>query len=95
MWGPFSVPTVEGYRYFLTIVDDHTPLTWIYLMKTKAEVLTIFPDFLQMIETQYKTLVKGVRADNAPELRFDALYKKKWIVSYHSCPETPQQNSVV
>lgn len=64
-------------------------------MKTKAEVLTIFPDFLQMIETQYKTLVKGVRADNAPELRFDALYKKKWIVSYHSCPETPQQNSVV
>ena len=24
VWGPFAVPTTEGYKYFLTIVDDHT-----------------------------------------------------------------------
>ncbi|CAA7015065.1 unnamed protein product [Microthlaspi erraticum] len=94
-WGPFSVSTVEGYRYFLTIVDDHTRVTWIYLMRTKDEVLTVFPEFLTMVETQYNAVVKGVRSDNAPELKFTALYKKKSIVSYHSCPETPEQNSVV
>ena len=61
VWGPFSTSTIEGYRYFLIIVDDHTRLTWIYLLKTKTEVITIFPEFLTMIETQYKTVVKAVR----------------------------------
>ena len=27
IWGPFSVCTTEGYRYFLTLVDDHTRVT--------------------------------------------------------------------
>ena len=95
IWGPFSVPTTEGYRYFLTIVDDQSRLTWIYLLRTKSEVLKVFPDFLKMVETQYKAVVKGVRSDNAPELQFTELYKSKGIQSYHSCPETPEQNSVV
>lgn len=76
-------------------MDDHTRLTWIYLLKTKDAVLTVFPDFLTMIETQFKMMVKAVRSDNAPELRFTELYKKKGIVAFHSCPETPEQNSVV
>ena len=41
-WGPFSVPTVDGFKYFLTIVDDFSRATWIYLMKQKSDVLTIF-----------------------------------------------------
>ncbi|CAA7032723.1 unnamed protein product [Microthlaspi erraticum] len=94
-WGPFSVTTVEGYIYFLTIVDDHSRVTWVYLMRSKDEVLRIFPEFLKMVETQYKVVVKGVRSDNAPELKFNELFRQKGIVSYHSCPETPEQNSVV
>ncbi|CAL9218573.1 unnamed protein product, partial [Arabidopsis halleri] len=48
-----------------------------------------------MVETQYKTVVKAVRSDNAPELKFVDLFKSKGIMAYHSCPETPEQNSVV
>lgn len=95
IWGPFSVPTPEGYRYFLTIVDDHTRVTWLYLLRTKSEVLQVFPDFLKMIEVQFKAVVKGVRSDNAQELKFTDLFKSKGIKSFHSCPETPEQNSVV
>ena len=87
--------TAEGYMYFLTIVDDHTCVTWIYFLCTKSKVLTLFPEFIQMIETQYKSVVKAVRSDNAPELKFVDFYKNKGIVSYHFCPETPEQNSVV
>lgn len=64
-------------------------------MKNKAEVLQVFPAFLKMIETQYQAKVKGVRSDNAHELKFVELFKAKGIISYHSCPETPEQNSVV
>ena len=95
IWGPFSETTQDGHRYFLTIVDDHTRVTWVYLLKLKSDVLTVFPEFIQMVEKQYDAKIKSVRSDNAPELRFDALYKAKGIISYHSCPETPEQNSVV
>ena len=95
VWGPFSEPTVEGFRYFLTIVDDHSRVTWVYLMKLKSDVLKIFPEFLQMVETQFDKRVRCVRSDNAPELKFSDLYSKLGIIAYHSCPETPEQNSVV
>jgi hypothetical protein len=36
IWGPYHTATVEGYRYFLTLVDDCTRTTWIYLMKLKS-----------------------------------------------------------
>lgn len=94
VWGPFSVETVEGYKYFLTIVDDHFRATWIYLLKHKSDVLTVFPAFIKQVETQYNTKVRAVRSDNK-ELQFTQFYQENGIVSFHSCPETPEQNSVV
>lgn len=35
VWGPYKVMTHNGYRFFLTIVDDHSRLTWVYLLKQK------------------------------------------------------------
>lgn len=95
IWGPLSVETAEGFCYFLTIVDDHSRATWIYLLKNKSEVLTVFPAFIQQVENQYSCKVKSVRSDNAPELNFTSFYQNKGIVAYHPCPETPEQNSVV
>ncbi|KAG7560507.1 Retrotransposon gag domain [Arabidopsis thaliana x Arabidopsis arenosa] len=75
--------------------DDCSRATWVYLLKQKSDVLQVFPNFLTMVETQFQSKVKGVRSDNAPELNFISFYQSKGILSYHSCPETPQQNSVV
>jgi len=47
------------------------------------------------VENQYRVKVKAVRSDNAPELKFTSFYAQKGIVSFHSCLETPEQNSVV
>ncbi|KAG7536990.1 Integrase catalytic core [Arabidopsis suecica] len=76
-------------------LDDHSRATWVYLLKNKSDVITILPGFVAMIETQFQVKIKGVRSDNAPELNFTQFYKEKGIIAYHSCPETPQQNSVV
>ncbi|RVW30184.1 Retrovirus-related Pol polyprotein from transposon RE2 [Vitis vinifera] len=40
IWGPFNVSTPGGHRYYLTIVDDCTRATWVYLLCAKADVLT-------------------------------------------------------
>lgn len=79
----------------MTIVDDHSRSTWVFLLRNKHEVLTVFPNFIHQVENKYNTTVKSVRSDNAPELRFTQFYRDKGITPYHSCPETPEQNSVV
>ena len=64
---------------FLTIVDDHSRATWVYLMKLKSDVLFVFPNFLTMIENKFNTRVKFFRSDNAHELSFTDLFKQKGI----------------
>ena len=32
LWGPFSVSTIDHCKYFLTIVDDYSRCTWVYLL---------------------------------------------------------------
>ncbi|GKD33846.1 ribonuclease H-like domain-containing protein [Tanacetum coccineum] len=36
-WGPYKVTSSEGFRYFLTVVDDYTRAVWVYLVISKDE----------------------------------------------------------
>ena len=33
IWGPYRAPSSTGAQYFLTIVDDASRATWVYLMR--------------------------------------------------------------
>ena len=70
IWGAFHLPTHDGFRYFLTIVDDYSHFTWVYLLKTKFDVNSIFSAFCTLIHTQFGANIKSVHSDNAPELAF-------------------------
>ena len=35
IWGPFHYPSHNGYKFFLTLVDDCTRFCWVYLIKGK------------------------------------------------------------
>ncbi|XP_073017747.1 uncharacterized protein [Primulina eburnea] len=58
VWGPFNPLSVDGFKYFLTIVDDQSRYTWIYLLKSKSDVLHIFPSYCRMIHTQFDKQIK-------------------------------------
>lgn len=92
--GSFSTSTHDGFQYFLTMVDECSRVTWVYLLKQKSDVLQVFPTNAN-IETQFQRNIKRVRSDNALELNFTSFFQSKGILSFHSYPETPQQNSVV
>lgn len=53
-WGPYQIPTREKFRYFLTVVDDKSRNTWLYLMKNKSDFLTCFQAFCQYVLTHLK-----------------------------------------
>ena len=65
VWELSPVPTMGGSRYFIIFVDDFSCYTWIYLMKNRSDVLTIYRDFAKMIQTQYSKAIKVFRSNNA------------------------------
>ena len=36
IWGPSKVPNLNGHRWFILFVDDHTRTSWVYLIKKKS-----------------------------------------------------------
>lgn len=95
IWGPFHAKTHAGYSYFLTLVDDRSRYTWVYLLKHKSDVLHIIPKIFKLVETQFSRNIKAFRSDNAPELRFKEFFDSVGTIHQFSCVYTPQQNSVV
>ncbi|CAM8877197.1 unnamed protein product [Rhodiola kirilowii] len=97
VWGPCPVPSVPGFRYFVTFVDDFSRMTWIYFMKNRSELFQHFSSVCAEIQTQFGVPVKILRSDNAKEYLsapFHEFMQKHGILHQTSCVDTPSQNGV-
>lgn len=98
IWGGYKVASLSGAHYFLTIVDDYSRATWVYLLAHKSDVGYYLRSFVNMVETQFNKKVKQVRTDNGLEFQSKEMmnfYNEKGIILQTTCPYTPQQNGVV
>ncbi|KAG6696818.1 hypothetical protein I3842_09G168100 [Carya illinoinensis] len=97
VWGPSRIKNVTGSRWFISFIDDHTRLTWVFLMKEKSETNQIFKTFNTMIQTQFQAKIKILKTDNAKEY-FNSILNdyllSHGIVHQSSCVNTPQQNGI-
>jgi hypothetical protein len=94
---PYNVPNISGVKGFITFIDDCTRMTWVYLLKRKADVSHIFPNFTKMIKNQFGVSIKGIRTDNARDYFNKILspyFEKEGIIHQSSCVNTPQQNGL-
>lgn len=97
VWGPASVPSQGGNRYFLSVIDDYSRKVWIFLMKHKSEVFDKFKNWKVLIENQTGKKIKTLRTDNGLEFcdnLLDNLCVESGIKRHKSVPHTPQQNGV-
>ena len=95
VWGPS--PILNGYKWFITFIDDYARTTWVYLMKDKSDVFSIFKAFHKMISTQFSTIVKIVRLQKGKEYIYGGLthyFTEYGMIHQTSCTNTPQQNGV-
>lgn len=81
-WGPYHVTSHSSRRYFLTLVDDCTCFTWVFLLKHKSEVTTVIPKFFNLIHTQFDKKIKEFKSDNAKELAFTDYF---FLIKRGSC----------
>ena len=95
IWGPYHLNSYSGHRYFLTVLDDCTRFTWLFLLKQKSDVSHVIPKFFNFIHTQFDKKVKQFRSDNAKELAFTEYFADKRVFHQFSCVEMPEQNSIV
>ena len=51
LWGAYSVSSLSGAHYFLTIVDDFSRCTWVFLLKNKFQAYDFLTMFCQSTQT--------------------------------------------
>jgi hypothetical protein len=69
--------------------------TWVFLMKSRSELLDIYYNFAKMIETQFSKRIKAFSSDNALEhtqQAFQNILKHYDTALQFSCLGTSQQN---
>ena len=95
IWGPYHTPLILGYKFFLTIVDDHTRMTWVYMMKSKSETRELIKGFCLYVSRQFDKRVKCICSDNGLEFAMTDFYHTQGIIHETTCIETRQQNGRV
>ena len=45
VWGPCRTASTLGFQYFVTFIDDYSRCTWLFLIKNRAELFSIFQKF--------------------------------------------------
>ena len=64
IWGSCRIWTSSGKKWFVTFSDDHTRLSWVYLMREKSDVEAIFKKIYTMVQTQFQKNIQILRSDN-------------------------------
>jgi len=95
VWGPFPILAKGGHRYFVTVLDDHTSVSAITLLKSKDQAGEAIQEMLAKLETKSGKKVKVLRSDRGGEYvskRLQAWLAERGIEHQPSAAYTPEQN---
>ena len=72
------------YKYFVTFIDYYSRFTWVYFLRAKGEVFSVFQGFVALLETQFSASIKVLRSDSSSEYmsnEFQVFLQSKGIIS--------------
>jgi hypothetical protein len=91
------VVSLSGYWWFVSFIEDFSRTSWVYLLKDKSDVFSVFQMFHKMVQNQFNTSIKIVRSDNGGEYMSGNLgmyFREQGIIHQTTCVDTPHQNCV-
>lgn len=94
VWGP-AIVSSGGYRYYVSFIDDYSRFCWIYLIKSKSDVESVFYAFQAHVERLLNSKMCSVQSDGGGKFyRLHQFFRRISITHRISCPYTSQQNGI-
>ena len=60
--GPKEVTSAGGTKYIMILIDDHSSMKWIYLLKEKSQAKDVFIKWRALVENETGQKVKHTSA---------------------------------
>jgi len=95
--GPMAVPTPEGYRYLISVIDGYSRFKTVVPVKEKGQAKTALMRVLDAWENKTGSKVGVIRTDDGKEYggeEFDSWVAAKGIERQRSAPYMHQHNGV-
>ena len=85
VWGPSTITTFSRKKWFITFINDHTKITWAYLLREKSDAKQVFKKKkFNMIQIQFQEKIQVFRSDNGKEYFNETL--GKFFEEKRNCP---------
>jgi transposase InsO family protein len=92
VWGPAS-DSFGNKNYYVSFIDDFSKFVWIYLIKHRSEVFSIFHQFQALVERRFERKIINVQSDWGGEYeKLNSFFNQIGITHHVSCPHAHQQN---
>ena len=65
--GPMRVPSLNGSKYILVVIDEVSRYAWLDFLKAKSEAAEVIIIFIKRIQILQDWKVKKLRSDNGTE----------------------------
>lgn len=95
--GPMQTETPSKKRYLMTMIDDYSRYTVIYLLRNKYETFEKIKEYVSFVKNFFRRSPKIIRADQGGEYTGNDLIKylkEEGIQIQYSVADSPQQNGV-
>ena len=95
--GPMRTLTFKKNRYFILFIDDYSRMTWVYFMRERSEVFTIFKKFKNLVENQSGRQIKVLRSDRGMKYtskEFNKFCEDEGVEHQLTVGYAPEQNGV-
>ena len=97
MCGKIGTKSLSGGEYFVSLIDDYTRYSWIFVLKRKSDVCSQFKKWKAQVENSTGKRIKALRSDNGGEYtskEFTLYLADEGIKHELTIPHTPEQNGV-
>lgn len=63
LWGPSPYKSVDGYRFYVILVDEFTRYCWLFPLINKSDFYSVFTAFHSYVQTQFSSSIQVFQSD--------------------------------